>query len=252
MRKPIIAGNWKMNLTKTEAVAMVDALIPLVKDNNDVDIVVCPAYPVLDAVKQKIVNTNIKLGAQNVFYEDSGAYTGAVSPLMLVDIGVEYAVIGHSERRQYFGETDEMVNSRAQSAYKHNLIPIICVGETLDERESGQTEFVVKKQIEGCLENLPKDKLINSIIAYEPVWAIGTGKTATPEQAQEVHLFIRNLVKDLYDEALAQAVRIQYGGSVKPDNAKELMAMEDIDGALVGGASLKADSFAKIVNYNLL
>ena len=251
MRKPIIAGNWKMNLTRAEALAMLDKLIPAVQNNNSVEIVVCPAYPVLDAVKQKIAKTNVKLGSQNVFYKDSGAYTGAVSPLMLVDIGVEYVIIGHSERRQYFGETDEMVNLRAQTAYQHNLIPIICVGETLDERESGQTEFVVQKQVEGCLNNLPREKMINTVIAYEPVWAIGTGRNATPEQAQEVHSLIRGLLKQLYDEKLAQAVRIQYGGSVKPDNVTELMAMEDIDGALVGGASLKADSFAKIVNYNM-
>jgi len=251
MRKPIIAGNWKMNLTRAEALAMLDKLIPAVKSNNSVEIIVCPAYPVLDAVKQKVTKTNIKLGAQNVFYKDSGAYTGAVSPLMLVDIGVEYVIIGHSERRQYFGETDEMVNLRAQTAYQHNLLPIICVGETLDERESGQTEFVVQKQVEGCLNNLQREKMINTVIAYEPVWAIGTGVNATPEQAQEVHSFIRGLLKKLYDEELAQPVRIQYGGSVNPNNIKELMAMPDIDGALVGGASLKADSFAKIVNYNL-
>ena len=245
MRKPIIAGNWKMYKTVSEAVDFVKALAPLVADIHDKVVLVCPPYPVTKDVCDTVCSSNIAVGAQNLFWEDEGAFTGEVSAPMLKSVGCTYVIIGHSERRQYFGETDETVNKKLFAAIKHNLYPIVCVGETLDQREKGETFKVVERQIKEGTEGLGTVDWGKIIIAYEPVWAIGTGKTATPEQAQEVHAFIRKLLP----KEVAQAVRILYGGSVKPENMKELMAQPDIDGGLVGGASLKVESFVKIVKY---
>jgi len=248
-RIPIIAGNWKMYKKSTEAEEMVSALIPLVKDNNYAEIAICPPFTALSFVAPLISETNIALGAQNCYFEDEGAFTGEVSAAMLKDVGCKYVIVGHSERRQYFGETDENINKKILALYRHNLIPIVCVGELLEERKSEKTFDVVSKQIKICLANLPPDKMKETVIAYEPVWAIGTGLTATPAQAQEVHKMIRGLLKELFGEDVSKTVRIQYGGSVKPENVKDLMSEEDIDGALVGGASLQADLFSKIVNF---
>ncbi len=249
MRRYILAGNWKMNKDQLEAVELVKELIPLVKDNNEVDCVVGPVftsiYPVVEATK----NTNIDVAAQNCYWEESGAYTGEISAPMLKTAGVKYCIIGHSERRQYFGETDEGINKKAKALYEQGIIPIICCGEVLDERKGGKAVEVVTGQLRGCLKDLPADKVKDTVLAYEPVWAIGTGEVATPDQAQEMHAEIRKLLNELYGGDVAQSVRIQYGGSVKPDNVKELMSQPDIDGALVGGAALKADSFAAIVNF---
>ncbi|HUT25529.1 MAG TPA: triose-phosphate isomerase [Sumerlaeia bacterium] len=249
MRRYILAGNWKMHLDQNQAVAMVKDLIPRVKDNAKVDVVVGPVFTSIPAVVEAVRGSNVDVAAQNCHWEDSGAFTGEIAPPMLKAAGVKYCIIGHSERRQFFGETDEKINRKATALYKHGLIPIICCGELLEQREAGRTTEVVETQLRGCLAGLPAEKVRQTVIAYEPVWAIGTGKVATPAQAQEVHAMIRALLATLYDADLAQAVRIQYGGSVKPDNVKELMAQEDIDGALVGGASLKPDSFAAIVNF---
>ncbi|NQU42276.1 triose-phosphate isomerase [bacterium] len=249
MRRYILAGNWKMHKDAKEAVELVKALIPLVKENKEVDVVVGPPFISIPAVVDAVQGTNIDVAAQNCYWEDSGAFTGEVAPPMLKSSGVKYVIIGHSERRQFFGETDATINKKALALYKHGLVPIICCGELLEEREADKMEQVIETQIRGCLKNLPADKMRETVVAYEPVWAIGTGKVASPAQAQEVHALIRGLLEDLYDKDLAQAVRIQYGGSVKPDNVKELMGQTDIDGALVGGAALKADDFAKIVNF---
>ncbi|MDO8741046.1 MAG: triose-phosphate isomerase [Candidatus Woesearchaeota archaeon] len=246
MRKPIIAGNWKMNKVNSESVAFARELRLRLIDVKDVEIVVCPPFTALHDAAKEIRNSNIKLGAQNMHFEDSGAFTGEVSPLMLKELGVKYVILGHSERRQYFNETDDLINKKIKKALQHNIIPILCVGEKLEEREKGETKKIVEDQIKNCLKDIDASKIV---IAYEPVWAIGTGKNATPEQAEEVHLFIRELVKSLYDEKIANNIRIQYGGSVKPDNIKALMDQKDIDGALVGGASLKVDDFVKIVKY---
>jgi len=245
MRKPIIAGNWKMYKTVSEAVDFAKKIKPLVADVHDRTIVVCPPYPALQEVCDEICDSNVALGAQDLFWEDEGAFTGEVSAPMLKSVGCTYVIIGHSERRQCFGETDETVNKKLFAALKHNLFPIVCVGETLGQREKGETFKVIEKQIKEGFNKLEIGNWKLVIIAYEPVWAIGTGKTATPEQAQEVHAFIRKLLP----KEVAQAVRILYGGSVKPENMKELMAQPDIDGGLVGGASLKVDSFVKIVKY---
>jgi len=247
MRKLIIAGNWKLNNTEKEAIDLVTILRNDLIDVSMIDIVVCPTFTALPVVNDIILESNIGLGAQNVYWEDSGAFTGEISAPMLIDIGVQYVIIGHSERRQYFGETDEMVNKRVKAALKHDLTPIVCVGEVLEQREAGQTFDVIQKQCEGDFSGLSTEEMKKIIIAYEPVWAIGTGKTATPDQAQEVHKFIRGLLEKLYNGDVAGVVRIQYGGSVKPDNSAELMSQPDIDGALVGGASLKADSFCEII-----
>ena len=247
MRKAIIAGNWKMNLTPSQGVKLVEELKPLVAD-ADCDVVVCVPATDIYAVGQALKGSNIKLGAENVHFAESGAYTGEISADMLLELGVEYVIIGHSERRQYFGETDETVNKRTLTALKKGLIPIVCVGETLEERETGKTEEVLKRQIEIGLEGV--EDLTKLVIAYEPVWAIGTGKTATAEQANETIGFIRKTLAEKFCPNCANAVRIQYGGSMKPSNAKELMAMEEIDGGLIGGAALKAVDFAGIVNYN--
>lgn len=247
MRKLIIAGNWKMNKNVTEAKSLTEGLKSELGDIEDVDIVLCPGFTNLPEVAKVIKGTNIALGAQNLHWEDSGAYTGEISAVMLKSLGCQYVIIGHSERRAYFGETNKTVNKKLKAALLHNLLPIVCVGETLAERESEQTFKVVKDHIYGAFKGVSKQQLKRIAIAYEPVWAIGTGKTATADQAQEVHAFIRKLLRELYDETVASAIRIQYGGSVKADNASELLAKEDIDGALVGGASLKVDSFVKII-----
>ncbi|GAK52666.1 triosephosphate isomerase [Candidatus Moduliflexus flocculans] len=249
MRTPIIAGNWKMFTVVEEAKALVLALKDLVKDVTNVEVVVCPPFISLLAVKDVLAGSRIGLGAQNVYWEKNGAFTGEISAPMLKSVGCTYVIIGHSERRTYFGETDETVNKRVFAALSEGLKPIVCVGETLEERESGQTFDVIKRQIVGGLANLSVEQMASVVIAYEPVWAIGTGKTATPAQAQEVHAFIRKLLNDIFGQTTAEATRIQYGGSVKPDNATELMSQPDIDGALVGGASLKADSFEKIIKF---
>ena len=247
-RKKIIAGNWKMNKTPSEAVALVEELKPLVA-NEEVDVVFCvPAIdivPVVEAAK----GTNIQVGAENMYFEESGAYTGEISPAMLVDAGVKYVVLGHSERRDYFGETNEDVNKKVLKAFEHGLTPIICCGETLTQREQGITLDWIRLQIKSDLKDVTAEQVASMVIAYEPIWAIGTGKTATTEQAQEVCAMIRHTIAEMYDEATAEAVRIQYGGSMNAGNAAELLSKPDIDGGLIGGAALKPD-FGKIVNYN--
>ena len=248
MRKKIIAGNWKMNKTPSETVTLLNELKPLVA-NNDVDVVFCvPAISLTKAI-ETVAGTNIKIGAENMHWEESGAYTGEISSKMLKSIGVEYVIIGHSERRQYFNETDETVNKKIKKAFEEELKPIVCIGETLEERESGKAEEVVTSQLKLALEGLSNFQVANTIIAYEPIWAIGTGKTATAEDANNMIKTIREEISNLYGQNVANRVIIQYGGSVKSSNAKELFSTSDIDGALVGGASLKADEFAKIVNY---
>ncbi len=247
MRKAIIAGNWKMNKTPSEGVALINELKPLVS-GADCDVVVCVPATDIYAVGQAVKGSNIKLGAQNVHFAESGAYTGEISADMLKELGVEYVIIGHSERRQYFGETDETVNKRTLKALEKGLIPIVCVGETLEERESGKTEEVLKTQIVNGLKGV--EDISALVIAYEPVWAIGTGKTATSEQANETIGFIRKTIAENFCPKCAEKVRIQYGGSMKPGNCKELMAQPEIDGGLIGGAALKAADFAAIVNYN--
>lgn len=237
-----------MHNTIDEAVKLVEELIPKVKEAK-CEVVVCTPFICLPKIREITEGTNIKVGAQNMYFEEKGAFTGEISPIMLEKLNIDYVIIGHSERRQYFGETDETVNKKIKAAYEHNLIPILCVGETLDEKENGVTEEVVSKQVKLALSGLREDQIEKLVIAYEPIWAIGTGKTATSEEANEVISFIRNTVKNLYGEKAAESMRIQYGGSVKPSTIKEQMSMSDIDGALVGGASLKSDDFSAIVNY---
>ena len=249
MRTPIIAGNWKLNNIVSVSVALTTALKPLVAGCNGVEIIVAPPFTALASVSSTIANSNICLAAQDVYWEDSGAFTGEVSAPMLKDVGCDYVIIGHSERRQFFGETNESVNQKVKAALAHDLKPIICVGEQLEERESGQTEGVIENHVTGGIAGLSATDLLSCVIAYEPVWAIGTGKTATPDQAQDVHNFIRGLLAAVYSAEIASQIRIQYGGSVKPENTSELMAQLDVDGALVGGASLEAESFAKIVKF---
>ncbi|UCG35681.1 MAG: triose-phosphate isomerase [Candidatus Omnitrophota bacterium] len=246
MRKPLIAGNWKMYKTINEAVELANGAKRELLDFSEVDIVLCPPFTSLDSVYEVIMDTDIKLGAQNLYWQEEGAFTGEVSPIMLKDCGCEYVIIGHSERRKYFAETDETVNKKIKTALAVGLIPIVCVGETLKERESQKTIEVVQRQLQQGLKEIAKDTFSKIVIAYEPVWAIGTGKTATPQQAQEVHKFIRDWIEDNYSSDIAQKTRILYGGSVKPSNIEELMREEDIDGALVGGASLKVSSFVDI------
>ncbi|SDK71605.1 triose-phosphate isomerase [Natronincola ferrireducens] len=248
MRIPIIAGNWKMHNTVEEALQLVNELKKEV-DKTDVRVVICCPFTVLGEVKKAIVDSNIKLGAQNIHWEDSGAYTGEISAAMLKDHGVDYVIIGHSERRQYFNETDETVNRKVIKALEKDLIPILCVGETLEERETDKTYEVVKGQILKALENVDEEEVKKIVVAYEPVWAIGTGKTASPEDANAVIAYIRQVIKEKYGEEISEIVPIQYGGSVKAANATEIMNQEDIDGALVGGASLKAEEFLGIVNF---
>lgn len=247
MRTPIIAGNWKLNNTISESVGLMNQLRDLVADVTGVEIVVAPTFTALSAVADALEGSNIRLSAQDVFWEESGAFTGEISPVMLKEVGCEYTIIGHSERRTYFGETNESVNRKARASLLHGIKPIICVGETHEDREAGRTEAVVEDHIINGISGLSAEALLSIVIAYEPVWAIGTGITATPEQAQEVHALIRTLLSEHYSAHAAAQIRIQYGGSVKPDNAADLMAQPDIDGALVGGASLEAASFAQIV-----
>jgi triosephosphate isomerase len=249
-RRPLIAGNWKMYKTSGEAAETAKQLVRYVGAVSDVDMMIAPTFIALAAVYAAIKNSPVALGAQNLYWEDEGAYTGEISAPMLKSAGCQYCIIGHSERRQYFGETDETVNKKIKAAIKADLQPVFCVGETEKEREAGQTLSILDKQIKKGLERLISEQLNLLIIAYEPVWAIGTGKTATAEQAQEVHQFIRSLVKNNFGQALSDSARILYGGSVKPDNIASLMAMPDIDGALVGGASLSAESFSKIIEFN--
>jgi triosephosphate isomerase len=247
MRKTIVAGNWKMNKTPSEAVELINTLKPLVA-SEDVDVVFCvPAIDITVAV-EAAKGSNIAIGAENMYFEESGAYTGEIAPAMLVDAGVKYVIIGHSERREYFAETDETVNKKVLKAIEHDLVPIICCGETLTQREQGVTIDFVRQQIKIALQNVTADQAKEVVIAYEPIWAIGTGVVATTEQAQEVCAAIRECIAEIYDDATAAAIRIQYGGSVSAASAPELFAQPDIDGGLVGGASLKPD-FGKIVNY---
>lgn len=247
-RKKIIAGNWKMNLTPSQAVELVNTLKPLVA-GGDGDVVFCvPAIDIIPVVKA-CKGSNIEVGAENVYFEDQGAYTGEISPAMLVDAGVKYVVIGHSERREYFAETNETVNKKVLKAIEYGITPIICCGESLTQREQGITIDWIRQQIKIAFLNVPAQKAAAAVIAYEPIWAIGTGKVATTEQAQEVCGAIRSCIAEIYDQSVADAIRIQYGGSVTADSAAELFAQPDIDGGLVGGASLKPD-FGKIVRYN--
>jgi len=248
MRKAIIAGNWKMNNTIEEAINLVKELKPLANDAS-CDVVVCPTFLSLPAVIEECKGSNIMVGAQNMHFEESGAFTGEVSPLMLKELGVKFVIIGHSERRQYFNETDETINKKLKTAFAHEITPILCVGESLQQRELGITEEVLGAQIKQDLIELKKEQVENMVIAYEPIWAIGTGKTATADDANNTIGFIRGVICKLYGEEVADKVRIQYGGSVKPSSIKEQMSKEHIDGGLIGGASLKASDFAAIVNY---
>ena len=248
MRRKVIAGNWKMNMLPGEAIEFITELEPLVKDKKN-EVILCVPYTDLFYALLTAQNTNIKIGAQNMHFEEKGAYTGEVSGKMLKSINVEYVIIGHSERRQYFNETDETVNKKIKAAFANGLKPIVCVGETLEQREAGKTVEIITKQTELALEGLTNEQVKNTIIAYEPIWAIGTGKTATSEDANNSIKEIRNKIADIYGKDVAEEVIIQYGGSVKSTNAKELFEMSDIDGGLVGGASLKAEEFSKIVNY---
>lgn len=248
MRKAIIAGNWKMNKTPDEARALVEELIPLVAD-AECEVVVCPPFVDLCPVSKAIKGTNIHLGAQNIHWAKSGAFTGEISADMLKKFGVEYAIVGHSERRQYFGETDATVNMRAKAALENGITPIICVGESLEQRERGETDEFVASQVRGALEGISADDARRVVIAYEPIWAIGTGRTATAEMAEETITVIRETLRSIFGNDAAETVRIQYGGSMNPQNAASLMAMENIDGGLIGGASLKAEDFSKVVKY---
>jgi len=251
-RLPFIAGNWKMNKTVGEAVDLVRELKTALSGVKGVEVAVAPPFTALFAVHKEIEGSPIRLAAQNLYWEEKGAFTGEISPVMLKEVGCHYAVIGHSERRQFFGETDETVNRRIKAALAHSLKVIVCIGETLKEREGEKTFSVIERQIGGGLKGLGDQEMKNVVIAYEPVWAIGTGKTATPEQAEEVHGFIRSKLEKLYSREVSEEIRIQYGGSVTPENVRGLMNQPNIDGALVGGASLKADSFSRIVRFNEL
>lgn len=251
MRKKIVAGNWKMNKTVGEALALVDGLKLELADVTGVEVVVCPPFTALKVVSDKIADTEIKLGCQNMSSEEDGAYTGEISHTMLKELFVKYVILGHSERREYYKETDFWVNKKVKKALEKNLRPIVCVGEKLEDRESGNTEKVVEEQVRGSLADITAEQFENVVVAYEPVWAIGTGKTATAEQAQEVHRFIRGVIADMVGREAADSLRIQYGGSMKPANAKELLSQPDIDGGLIGGAALDAVSFAAIVKAGM-
>jgi triosephosphate isomerase (TIM) len=250
MRTPVIAGNWKLFKTIGESVALINELKPLVANNLGVEIIVAPVFTALSRVYDAIQGSNVKLAAQDCYWEEEGAFTGEVAPKQLKDAGCSHIIIGHSERRQYFGETNLTVNKKTKAAIAAGLIAIVCVGESLAERESEHTYSIIEAQIQGGLAELTADDFANVVIAYEPVWAIGTGKTASDAQAQEVHVYIRQLIARLFNQSIADSVRILYGGSVKPDNVKGLMSQPDIDGALVGGASLKAETFAAIATFN--
>jgi triosephosphate isomerase len=248
MRKPLMAGNWKMNKTIAESVSFVRMLKTAAADIKDVDVLVCPTFICVNVVYNEVKGSNINVGAQDLFWEEKGAFTGEVSASMLKDVGCSYVLVGHSERRQYFGEVDKAVNKKVKAALLNDIVPIVCVGETLREREENATFKVIEKQVKESLSDLSQEEASKLVIAYEPVWAIGTGKTATPQQAQEVHAFIRETYSQLYKD-VADKVRVLYGGSVKPDNVSELMKQSDIDGGLVGGASLEVESFVKLVKY---
>lgn len=249
MRKVIIAGNWKMYKTISQAIELANSLKRNLSgiDREEFEIVICPPFTTLDEISELIYESNIKLGAQNMHWQTEGAFTGEVSPVMLKDLGCQYVILGHSERRQYFSETNEMINKKVKAALENGLRPIVCVGERLEERKAEKTFEVVEEHVKNSLKGLTKEQLEKIVIAYEPVWAIGTGLTAKPKQAQEVHSFIRKLLSRMSDDEIAQDITIQYGGSVKPDNIKELIKENDIDGALVGGASLEIGSFTEIV-----
>ena len=249
MRKKVIAGNWKMNMLPNEDMKFIEDLAPLVKDTKN-EVILCVPYTDLFYALLTVQGTNIKIGAQNMHFEEKGAYTGEISAKMLKSINVEYVIIGHSERRQYFNETDETVNKKIKAAFENGLKPIVCVGETLEQRDEGTTIDIITNQTKLALEGLTDEQVANTIIAYEPIWAIGTGKTATSEDAQKAIKSIRDKICQIYGQNVSDRVIIQYGGSVKSSNAKELFEMSDIDGGLVGGASLKPDEFSKIVNYN--
>ncbi len=246
-RRPIIAGNWKMNKIIVEAIELANGLKRNLYKIENVDIVICPTFTALAEVGEIVLDSNIQLGGQNMYFADTGAFTGEISPIMLKDAGCEYVIIGHSERRAYFGETNEMVNKKVMYAIERGLKPIMCVGEKLEERESGKTFDVVGEHVREGLKGISNEDILEVTIAYEPVWAIGTGKTATPQQAEEVHVFIRNILAELYGKEIGDSIRIQYGGSVTAENIKELISQPNIDGALVGGASLKVDTFTTIV-----
>jgi triosephosphate isomerase (TIM) len=250
-RKLIIAGNWKMNKTVAEGLDLVRGLKLELSNVKEVDIVVCPPYTALGEVSQAILDSNIRLGAQNMSEHNVGAHTGEIAAVMLKEFSVRYVILGHSERRQYQKEPDALIAKKALAVHAASLKPIVCVGETLGEREAGQTEKILETQVRGSLAGLTKDQMEETIVAYEPVWAIGTGKTATTAQAQQAHAFIRSLLARIFDETVARRVRIQYGGSVKPSNARELMSQADVDGALVGGASLEVRSFADIIKGSI-
>ncbi len=247
MRTPIVTGNWKLYKTISEAVEFVIALRDLVADDTDVEIVIAPPFTALSAVARALEGSNIRLAAQDVFWEDKGAFTGEVSPVMLKESGCDYVIIGHSERRQYFGDTDESVNRKAKAAHIHGLKPILCVGEKLEDRDAGNTGLVVEEHVINGTFGFSEEEILSTVIAYEPVWAIGTGKTARSVQAQEVHGFVRSLLSRIYPTNVAMQVRLLYGGSVNPDNTSEFMTQRDVDGVLVGGSSLKVESFARIV-----
>lgn len=248
MRKPLIAGNWKMNKTIDEAVSLVNTIKAGVHQISGVDMLVCPPFTALSAVSEALDRSNIEIGAQNMYSATDGAFTGEVSPLMIKDIGCRFVILGHSERRSIFGESDKVVNEKVKTALQYNLIPILCVGETLEEREAGKAKDVVRSQIAEGLKGLTKEDMHNVVIAYEPVWAIGTGKTATPAQAEEVHAFIRQQINSTFDASVSDAIRILYGGSMKPENVTDLMKQENIDGGLIGGAALKGESFIQLVS----
>ncbi len=249
MRRKVVAGNWKMNKDLSGTIELISAIKnELSKSETSTEVIVCPPFTSLESASTLLKGSSINLGAQNMHYEDSGAFTGEISAKMLKSVGCQYVILGHSERRTLFGESDEMINKKIKKAVSTGLKPIFCVGETLEERESGSTEKVVETQIRNGLSGLNETELSELIIAYEPVWAIGTGKTATPQQAQDVHQFIRNLISELFSNNFAEKLVVQYGGSVKPDNAADLFSQPDIDGGLIGGASLKADAFLAIVN----
>ncbi len=250
MRKKIIAGNWKMNTTATEGKVFIEKLLQK-KLSEKVDIVVCVPFTHLCSVGKMLKGSSMKLGAQNMYFDENGAYTGEISPLMLLDLGVEYVILGHSERRSLFQEDDELINRKLQSALAHGLKPILCVGENLEERETDKVQEVLSYQLRKGFDNLSRQEASQVVIAYEPIWAIGTGKTASDEEAEETIFFIRKTMGEMYDSEFSENIRIQYGGSVKPSNIKGLMNMKNIDGALVGGASLNVEDFEQLVNYEL-
>jgi len=250
MRKPLIAGNWKMNKTASEAMDFANNLKSALRDVQDVEVVICPAFVALSEVSKILEGSNAKLGAQNMYMQENGAYTGEISPLMLKDAGCQYVIIGHSERREYFKEDNKLINAKIKLALKYQLRPILCVGETLSEYQNNQTIDIVKTEIREGLAGIDGEQMSQVAIAYEPIWAIGTGKTATPADANKVHKIIRKIISEMFDAKTGEKTRIQYGGSVKPDNIGALMEKSDIDGALVGGASLSVESFIRIANYD--